>query len=375
MRNNITYNMDALEAAKLLPDQCVDCIVTSPPYYGLRDYGTTTWVGGDPACDHKGAPMRTRANINQNSGTGKDKKNANLYEPQKNICNKCGAIRIDHQIGLEESPEKYIEKLVLLFRELRRILKNEGTVWLNIGDSYNGYKGSATRTTWGNKFAGYRSQPTRPHGYGLDDKKLKFKDLIGIPWMLAFALRADGWYLRSDIIWHKPNPMPESVTDRPTKSHEYIFLLSKSLNYYFDHKIIMEKAAYDGRKDTIMKGSKKYSANCCPDSKPQTLAMRGHQRWTMNEGEYYRNKRSVWTVCTKPLKEAHFAAFPEELIIPCILAGCPDGGTVLDPFNGSGTTRIVANKFNRNAIGFELNPEYIKIEEQRRRKELGIFNI
>lgn len=220
---------------------------------------------------------------------------------------------------------------------------------------------------------------------------LKPKDLIGIPWMVAFALRADGWYLRQDIIWHKPNPMPESVTDRCTKAHEYIFLLSKSGKYYFDAEAIQEIATgYDGRKDTMFKGGVKYKG-----FNQQTMLSRGHERWkyknlqsdgqqpnTMHikrtEGktdENYpiRNKRSVWTVNTMPYSEAHFATFPEKLIVDMIKAGCPEGGIVLDTFMGAGTTAIVARKLERNYIGFELNPEYIKITERRIRKELGMF--
>lgn len=309
MQINTTYNMDALAAARLLPDGCVDCIVTSPPYYGLRDYG------------------------------------------------------VDGQIGLEETPEVFIDHLVTVFRELWRVLKPEGTLWVNMGDSYAG------------------------NGCG----DVKSKDLIGIPWMLAFALRSDGWYLRQDIIWHKPNPMPESVTDRCTKAHEYIFLFSKSPRYYFDAEAIKEPAkepahkipsgwdtgkgshgAYhrDGRAKAVIGGRKRERANATLDpSDPM------YRRNTYREYEYTAkaNKRSVWTVPPQPFKEAHFATFPEDLIVPCILAGCPAGGLVLDPFNGSGTTRIVANKLGRNAIGFELNPEYIEIENRRRSKELGMF--
>lgn len=317
---NKTYNVDCLEGARMLPDSSVDCIVTSPPYYGLRDYGV---VG---------------------------------------------------QIGLEDTPETYITRLVELFRELRRALKPEGTLWVNIGDSYAGSGRGA-----GDKKRSYTKQQTNPASYMEEHHKpyrsgtIKPKDLIGIPWMLAFALRADGWYLRQDIIWHKPNAMPESMQDRCTKSHEYIFLLSKSARYYFDAGAIKEPAAYDGREDTRMKGSHKYSQGVTGLS-PQTFAARGHERWhTDKEGNYVRNKRSVWNVATKPFRDAHFATFPEDLIRPCILAGCPVGGVVLDPFNGSGTTRIVANKLNRNSIGFELNPEYINIEQRRRHNELGIF--
>lgn len=357
MKINTTYNMDALEASKILPDQCVDCIVTSPPYFGLRDYGTGTWVGGDPACDHLGEPMRTRVNLDGNSKHGKGV----THEPYKSVCGKCGAIRIDKQIGLEENPEQYIEKLVLLFHELRRVLKDEGTLWVNIGDSYNGYKGNAIKQDAGTDWAGYRDQPTRCAGFGLEYKKLKAKDLIGIPWMLAFALRADGWYLRQDIIWSKPSCVPESVKDRCTKSHEYIFLFSKKAKYYFDYKAIQTETKSEHN------AHGRISKKRFPTDKINGIRNTGYYPMA--------NKRSVWHVVPKSFREAHFATYPEELIVDCIKAGCPVGGIVLDPFNGSGTTRIVANKLGRNAIGFELNPEYIKIEERRRIKELGIFNI
>lgn len=317
---NKTYNVDCLEGAKMLPDNSIDCIVTSPPYYGLRDYG------------------------------------------------------VEGQIGLEQTPQQYIDRLVALFHELRRALKDTGTVWVNIGDSYAGSGrgiGDSKRSSQKQRSNGasYIGNIHQPFSNGV----VKPKDIIGIPWMLAFAMRADGWYLRQDIIWHKPNPMPESVRDRCTKVHEYIFLFSKSPRYYFNAEAIAEPAAYDGRKDTRIKGSHKYSQGVT-GLQPQTFAARAHDRWTKNEnGEYVRNKRSVWTVTTKPCREAHFATYPEDLITPCILAGCPPDGVVLDPFNGSGTTRIAANKLNRNAVGFELNPEYIRIEERRRDKELGIF--
>lgn len=211
--------------------------------------------------------------------------------------------------------------------------------------------------------------------------------------MLAFALRSQGWYLRQDIIWHKPNPMPESVTDRCTKSHEYIFLLSKSQRYYFDHEAIQEEATgYDGRKGTMMKGSKKYDTQIMPNQSVQSMAKNGHERWKFKSkncqcdgqqpnseagitDEMYpvRNKRDVWQVNTKPCKEAHFATYPFDLIKPCILAGCPEDGIVLDPFMGSGTTAIVARSLNRNYLGIELNPEYIKIAHKRLYKHLGMF--
>ena len=297
IEKNTIINGNSLEVLKSLPDNSIDCCVTSPPYYALRDYGC------------------------------------------------------DGQIGLEETPEKYIESLCDVFSEVRRVLTPEGTLWLNIGDSYNGNKVGNTEVVKNKKV----SESNDFH------KKLwggaKPKDLIGIPWMLAFALRSQGWYLRQDIIWQKPNPMLESVTDRFTKSHEYIFLLSKSQRYYFDHEAVQEKAKYPfdnrGERGDSRRGT-------------QMNSMSGQT------GEM-RNKRDVWTVNTKPCKEAHFATYPFELIKPCILAGCPENGIVLDPFMGSGTTAIVARSLNRNYLGVELNPEYIKIAHKRLEKHLGMF--
>jgi len=300
---------------KYLPDGRVNCCVTSPPYFGLRDYG------------------------------------------------------VDGQIGLEETPEQYISKLVEVFREVRRVLRDDGTLWVNIGDSYaslprGGRKESpgvgATQAIgpihravkWGSG-GGTNFHWELPGG-------IKQKDLIGIPWMLAFALRADGWYLRQDIIWHKPNPMPESVRDRCTKAHEYIFLLSKSPKYYFDAEAIKEPATGrpSGNKGKSW-GTNETRVRADGAGKVETT------RGIPYAGAETRNRRSVWTVSTKPFKGAHFATFPPDLIEPCVLAGCPEGGLVLDPFSGSGTTGMVANQHGRNAILTELNPEYAEIATSR----------
>jgi len=300
---------DCIESLNKLPDNSVNCCVTSPPYFGLRDYGC------------------------------------------------------DGQIGLEETPEEFVAKLVAVFREVKRVLKDDGTCWVNMGDSYAGSgkgrnpdgtvhvsaliakQGSSAGTVMGNVKSGIVPYGCKP------------KDLIGIPWMLAFALRADGWYLRQDIIWHKPNPMPESVTDRCTKAHEYIFLLSKSRQYYFDHISMQEPATCAGQKRGI---SKNISVDGVTDFGGKI--------------EYdKRNKRSVWTVNTRSYREAHFATYPPDLIKPCILAGCPEGGVVIDPFGGSGTTAQVAMENGRNAILCELNPEYVKIIEKRLGKVDPLF--
>lgn len=303
---------DTKEVLKGLPANMFRTCVTSPPYYGLRDYGTAKWNGGDPNCKHT-------------VGSGdNDNLKPDVTRPERN-----GDKRQFCQTGKGE-----------------------------------------TRPTDG------RHPVIKP------------KDLIGIPWMIAFALRADGWYLRSEIIWHKRNPMPESVRDRPTKAHEQIFLLSKSKKYYYDYKAILEPANYDGRKDTMMKGSKKYANGFAPaDTTTNTVHVKGHERWrwknlqedgqrphTIHEkrakglkDEVFavRNKRSVWTVSTKPFKGAHFAVFPPDLISPCILAGSAEGDYVLDPFNGSGTTGVVSLEHGRNYYGIDLNEEYLEISRNR----------
>lgn len=301
---------DAAEVLRNMPSESVNCCVTSPPYYGLRDYGA------------------------------------------------------DGQIGLEETPEEYIDRLVEVFREVRRALRDDGTLWLNIGDSYAGsgkgrYKDGIARN------AGKKQETSAGTVDGVLQKTTaasgcKPKDLIGIPWMLAFALRADGWYLRQDIIWAKTNPMPESVRDRCTKSHEYIFLLSKSPKYYYDAEAIKEDA--DGKykdryKYSFNDGEKIHGAGRPSGVTSNTAGLRTFS------GK--RNKRSVWIVPTKGYKGAHFATFPEKLVEPCVLAGCPVGGVVLDPFMGSGTTGVVSIKHGRKFIGIDLNESYCKMAGRR----------
>lgn len=311
MKINQIINKDALSGLKELPDNCIDCCVTSPPYYGLRDYG------------------------------------------------------VDGQIGLEKTPEEYIEKLVNVFHEVKRVLKKDGTLWINIGDSYAGsmkgaaqspdnainYKQGTNRGTLGKGTLFHQCTGCKP------------KDLIGIPWMLAFALRSDGWYLRQDIIWNKAaNVMPESVQDRCTKAHEYIFLLSKSRKYYFDHKAIAEPTITS---DNIVRDRDVSKLN----NTPGRTRMGG---LTTNNYEM-RNKRDVWNVPIKPFKGAHFATYPEDLIIDCIRAGCPHDGIVLDPFMGAGTTAVVARKLGRNYVGIELNPASVDLANKRLDEQLGFF--
>jgi len=352
---------NCLDTLKQLPDQCVNTCITSPPYWGLRDYGTATWIGGDPNCNH----MRdSKVNPSGNTDTGHkamfEKDNAVGDAIYKSECPKCGAKRKDQQLGIEETPDQFVENLVNVFREVRRVLKDDGTVWLNLGDSYcgTGHKKDSIDPL----ISGGKARNGQKFALNNKIEGLKSKDLVGIPWKVAFALQADGWYLRQDIIWHKPNPMPESVKDRCTKSHEYIFLLSKNAHYYFDQESIKEGTT---TKDSTIRNRDETKLN----NTPGRTRMEG-----LKTNEYEtKNKRSVWTVTTKPYSEAHFATYPHDLIIPCIKAGCPENGTVLDPFGGSGTTAQVAAQLNRNAILCELNPEYIKIANQRLLDSLGMF--
>ena len=345
---------DCLEVLKTLPKNHFDTVVTSPPYYGLRDYNTGTWVGGDPNCPHK-----RLTKISKDTATG----HANMYDHgdvvgdaiYRQKCPICGAERQDSQIGLELTPQDYVRRLVEVFRGVRDTLKEDGTVWLNLGDTYHNYRAdglNVKQTLHKDKHDQPEVSPNRANKI----QGLKEKDLMGIPWRVAFALQEDGWYLRQDIIWHKPNPMPESVKDRCTKAHEYIFLLSKNSHYYFDHEAIQEEATY---KDVMRGGS----------------TNRYEQNNFGGDNKMYdtRNKRSVWTVNTNPYKEAHFAVFPTDLIEPCIKAGCPKDGHVLDPFGGSGTTGLVADRLNRNATIIELNKDYVEIAEDRLMGETPLF--
>ena len=349
---------DCLEVLKTLPKNHFDTVVTSPPYYGLRDYNTGTWVGGDPNCPHK-----RLTKISKDTATG----HANMYDHgdvvgdaiYRQKCPICGAERKDSQIGLELTPQDYVTRLVEVFREVGHTMKEDGTVWLNLGDTYHNYRAdglNVKQTLHKDKHDQPEVSPNRANKI----QGLKEKDLMGIPWRVAFALQEDGWYLRQDIIWHKPNPMPESVKDRCTKAHEYIFLLSKNSHYYFDHEAIQEEAKDWGTRD---RSNGKYH-NEGTGLSPHTGLEKSYET---------KNKRSVWTVNTKPYKEAHFAVFPTDLIEPCIKAGCPKDGHVLDPFGGSGTTGLVADRLNRNATIIELNKDYVEIAEDRLMGETPLF--
>jgi DNA modification methylase len=292
----------------------------------------------------------------------------------RDSCGKCGARRVDQQVGLESTPDEYVARLVEVFREVRRVLRDDGTVWLNLGDTYNAYNGNRgesvsldrTRDRVG-------ARPKLSTGAGLTAKGAKPKDLLGIPWMVAFALRADGWYLRSDIVWAKPNPMPESVTDRPTRSHEYVFLLSKSARYFYDADAIREPAAEaTGPRHQRGRSEGNKLVNGAPGQTPHSKdAPRSLDR--SRPMPTTANKKSVWTVSTKPYREAHFATFPPKLIEPCVLAGsspracgvCGGRSVVLDPFSGAGTTGLVALQHGRSFIGIELNPAYVEMASER----------
>jgi DNA modification methylase len=351
---------DNRQALKELPDASVQTVVTSPPYWGLRDYGTATWIGGDESCDHE-TPRSRGADIKADDKQGTSKGS----RPNLQWDCKCGAIREDNQIGLEQSPDDFIEQLCIVFDEVWRVLKDDGTIWVNLGDSYSAMRDSkaspdSLRTGEGTRVGSAANRNPE----NLRKAGLKHKDLVGIPWRFAFAMQARGWYLRSDIIWHKPNPMPESVTDRPTKSHEYIFLMTKAPRYYYDHEAIKEDAIWAEEK-RAGKGRLHY------DGKRQGEKGTGQENFVSIVDK--KNKRSVWQVNVKGYKEAHFATYPTELIEPCILAGSKEGDTVLDPFSGSGTTGEVALKHGRNYIGLELNPEYAAISEKRITDAVGMF--
>jgi len=334
----------------------IQTCITSPPYYGLRDYGTATWEGGDINCDHKDARSRGD-DIKDN-----DKQGTNVgSRPNKKFMCECGATRKDLQIGLEQTPKEYIENMVDVFNHVKKLLADDGTLWVNIGDSYSSHKdcksigqtlakGTSRENAHAIDLGKSRVRDTKM----LKSQGLKNKDLIGIPWMLAFALREAGWYLRQDIIWHKPNPMPESVTDRCTKSHEYIFLLSKSDKYYFDHLAIKEQgvtpAGTKGAKGSVERQNQ-FGVNARPPE------------YKIYDG--MRNKRDVWSVNVRPYKGAHFATYPTALIEPCILAGSRKNDIVFDPFMGSGTTAQVALQHCRQYLGCELNKEYEKLQQER----------
>jgi len=364
---------DVFDNIKKLEDNSVDCVVTSPPYWGLRDYGTASYEGGDPNCKHTitdGVVDNKNNKLIEKPDRASDKKN----------CVKCGAKRIDKQLGLEPTYQEHIQNIVELFRAMKPKLKDSATIWLNYGDSYaatvNGTKVKDMKKNLqknrienkGKTNGVYDDRAFIDKPFSTIQGSLKPKDLVMIPNRIAIALQDDGWWIRSEIIWHKPNPMPESTKDRPTSAHEKIWLITKSRKYYYDADAIREPVA----QGTITRLSEKNLKNQKGSTRGNGgMKSNGNMKAVGNMET--KNKRNVWTVTTKPCKEAHFATFPKDLIEPCIKAGCPEGGVVLDPFGGSGTTGIVAKQFNRTAILIELNPEYIEIAKKRIDKELGMF--
>ena len=340
---------NCLDILPTLPAESVQCVVTSPPYWGLRDYGTAEWVGGDAECDHNPQKPDGGARADRALPLGR----GGMY---RDVCGKCGATRVDSQLGLENTPEEYVAALVNVFREVRRVLRDDGVVFLNLGDSYAGSNcGSNDHRDNGASLskndAKYQGQkPSLPIGF-------KPKGLMGIPWCVAFALQAGGWYLRQDIIWAKPNPMPESVTDRCTKSHEYLFLLTKNAQYYYDADAIKEPANVATQRSKSVKATQAVGNTSAGDRRINYEKKR--------HVVTVRNKRDVWFIATKPFKGAHFATFPPALVEPCILAGSKPGDVVLDPFSGAGTVGVVAKQYGRNYIGIELNPEYNEIARAR----------
>ena len=327
---------DALSSLRGLADESVQTCITSPPYWGLRDYGS------------------------------------------------------DGQLGLEATPDEYVANLVVVFREVRRVLRDDGTLWLNLGDSYasGGSGGYSEKST----LAGFTNPETKGRVMNAEPIQrrapagMKPKDLVGIPWLVAFALRADGWYLRSDIIWAKPNPMPESVTARPTKAHEYLFLLTKGPRYFYDADAIRDPATYEGPNGTQLLPYAQGFGRRTPEQEAERRVKRrtvrpgidtnggGQGNGAMSYPAHSRNKRSVWTVATQPFPGAHFATFPPKLIEPCVLAGSAEGDTVLDPFAGAGTTGLVTLRHNREFIGIELNPDYAQMARDRIHDDAPLLN-
>lgn len=421
--------MDVREALSSIPDEVVQTVVTSPPYWGLRDYGLEPVIfGGDNGCQHewrteKGFDNSKKGNVGSTTASDPNHSQSSRFDSQHQFCSLCSAWR--GSLGLEPTPELYVQHLVEIFREVRRVLKPDGTVWINLGDSFS------VKSTHKGKRSGFQNSNERQehrsdNRFGLCDG-LKPKDLVGIPWRVAFALQADGWYLRSDIIWAKPNPMPESVTDRPTKSHEYLFLLSRSATYYYDQDAIREPALTPAdSKDRCGFGSPVGKH----DSPEKAHSNEVGKRWDKTDS---RNRRSVWTIPTQPSSLPHFAQFPEKLVEPCVMAGSsekgncskcgapwvrqveikqeklsgstgsahvpgaqnwagitdrtrkivktlgwqpscdcgadPEPAIVLDPFGGLGTVALVAKRHGRRWISIDLSQEYSDLATDRLRQE------
>lgn len=365
------HHGDTLSVLRELAPGSVDCVVTSPPYYGLRDYGTATWDGGDPECDHveKAAPDL--------AGTSGLNSPVRQEMRARDVCGRCGAVRVDQQYGLEETPAAYVETMCNVFHEVRRVLADDGTLWLNLGDSYvstqrsnnQGSSSSTLESKGSAKTTGVTISGTSRPG-------LPAKNLLGMPWRVAFALQADGWFLRNAIVWSKPNAMPESVTDRLSCKYELVFLLSKSRTYWFDLAPIREQLtrpeALDeqiivgGNHPTV--GQRRGGVYGLGNS---ALADNG-RRFGGNPGSTIgsthrlgRNPGDVWMIPTSPYPDAHFAVMPQTLALRCIAAGCKPGGIVLDPFSGAGTTGLAATRLGRRYVGIDLSAEYLDMSLRR----------
>lgn len=438
---------DVREKLRQLPDDHFDCVVTSPPYWGLRDYGTAEWVGGDPACDHRSPTMRPDRDEQRAALAGSVATNsAQLLLAHRSACGKCGAVKVDHQIGLEPTLGEHLAVMVEVMREVRRVLKPTGTLWLNYGDCYatspNGRSAADTKAA-GNDDRTFRDKPfstvgpiyePQPesrqaarrgrsgnlgnggeNGTGIPDGRvvaggyLKAKDLCMVPNRLAIALQEDGWWVRSEIIWAKPNPMPESIKDRPATAHEKIFLLTKSSKYFFNAEAVRQNLAeaslarlaqdvenqegshranggaktngamkaVGGRRraDSFARASKGTAGE--HGQKPQHRPDREDVPYLRGQGRNLRNYEpapaEVWEISTAAFSEAHFATFPPALAARCLKAGCPEGGLVLDPFGGAGTTALVAWRLQRPCTLVELSSEYAALAAERLQSEQGLW--
>jgi len=384
----------------------IDCCITSPPYWGLRDYGTGGWSGGGADCDHAAAKRTTRFDYSlEATRANPHQVRAQTTAPEgtdgrqwHSVCPTCGARRVDAQLGLEATPEEYVSRLVDVFREVWRVLAPHGSVWLNLGDSYSGATPGRNDLDRIGQRVTDPNPTTPPTSKYTDDAQrqrrgarsasgLPAKNLVGIPWRVAFALQRDGWLLRSDTIWAKPNPIPESVADRPTKSHEYVFLLAKQPRYWFDQAAVAERAI-SGTDLGLLRGRIPDDADDRVSWHADSIAARQRAGVDSRTGNpsATRNVRSVWSISAQPYAHAHFATYPTELVRRCLLASCPqrvcldcgqpDGwsdcdhdswrpGVVLDPFIGSGTTALVARRHTRACVGIELNPAYCHLIEHR----------
>lgn len=461
---------DCRKRLRDLPENFIHCVVTSPPYYGLRDYGTATWEGGKKDCDHK-PPVDTEKAIRKSGltqrnavkkGGGVVDKKSNAYMGNaksvhyKNKCARCGAVRIDHQIGLEDNVQGYVDALVEVGREVRRVLRDDGVFWLNLGDSYVSTGGADKPRHWDGRDKNFNATPKRKRGQpGVGNRYdrtlvrkgrnqvpdtmrgevgvpefgpnrqpqpgLKHKDLMGVPWRAALALQADGWYLRMDVIWAKPQPMPESVVDRPTKSHEYIFMLTKQPHYYFDAFAIREESITTWNSKKTLGAPRKKEAHMTEQDFSRMRTQFAANTFHEDMAKMGRNKRSVWSISTPNYGEAHFATFPEELVELCVKSSagehgcCAKCGTpwvrtiekgesktgmagsyelrtagwvqdckckgkdaavvpcrVLDPFGGAGTVGLVAAKLNQDGYLCELNDEYAQMAMRRIANGLGL---